>query len=312
MGRIRISRIIFLSVVLVAAALCVQPVLATDGTIAIAYRGSGGNYIGDTIVFDGANTVSNVTGLRITGPGLPSGGVPVYDLGGAEGTGNPVAVNADGSWRFVWYTSLIQNLDKMQTARYYITAFDISNPSKTATTSIMMKKPDFYVVASPNPLETGDYVQLIGTAEKGTVDVRIDILDTQGKNLHTYDTAASGSGYFNYGFHIDMPPGTYYVKITSSSIRTPYQTTLTVIPPGASVTPAPAGSSEPPVSVSATPATAGSEGQGDIPAGAPAASEQPTVKSSPAVPASLIEAIAGLGIAVIVILCLVLIRKKNP
>ena len=68
-------------------------------------------------------------------------------------------MNADGSWRFAWYTFMIQNVDKMQTARYYITALDLGDPTQSATTSVMMKKPEFTVVASPNPLETGEYLQ---------------------------------------------------------------------------------------------------------------------------------------------------------
>ena len=79
------------------------PAVAADGTVTVGYRGSGGAYLGDTIVFDGRNTAGNVTLLRITGPNLPAEGVPVNDLNGPAGTGTPVTVNPDGTWKFAWY-----------------------------------------------------------------------------------------------------------------------------------------------------------------------------------------------------------------
>ena len=83
MGIIPVNKI-FCSFLLLCAAACVlQPVMADNGTITIAYRGSGGGYIGDTIVFDGRNTFGNTTLLKITGPGLPAEGVPVNNLNGA-------------------------------------------------------------------------------------------------------------------------------------------------------------------------------------------------------------------------------------
>ena len=236
MGKIQLNSMILFLGLLAAAAICVLPALAENQTVSIAYRGAGGYYIGDTIIFDGYNRAGNVTVLKLTGPGLPAGGVPVYDLNGKEGTGNPIEVNNDGSWRFVWYTSNIKGVEKMQTARYYITALDFGDPTQTATTSMMMKKPDFYIVASPNQLETGDYVQLLGTAERGTSAIRIRITDRNGQVLHIYDTSASASGYFNYGFHVDMPPGDYNVTISSPSVISTYSTVLTVIPPPTSAT----------------------------------------------------------------------------
>jgi hypothetical protein len=140
-------------------------------------------------------------------------------------------MNADGTWRFVWYTGSIKSVDRMQTARYRITAFDLQDPTQAATTSVMMKKPDFYVVATPDTLETGDYIQLLGTAEQGTTDIRIVISDESGKVYHTYNTAASKSGYFTHSFHIDMPVGLYYITLSSPSQANTYRTTITVVPP---------------------------------------------------------------------------------
>ena len=107
----------------------------------------------------------------------------------------------------------------MQTARYYITAFDLSDPAKTATTSIMMAKREFYVVPTRNPVETGEYIQLLGTAEGGAPDVHIEIQDMSGTILHVYDTSATNMGFFNYDFHIDMPPGDYPVVLTSATMK---------------------------------------------------------------------------------------------
>jgi len=231
MRKIDSPRTLPLVILLLSLAFCSAPALAANGTISLAYRGSGGSYIGDTIIFDGIDTVGNVTVLRLTGPDLPAGGVPVYDLTGKEGSGNPIEVNPDGTFRFVWYTHSIHGLENMQTARYFITAYDLADPSRTASASIMFKKPDFFVTPTPNPLETGDYLQLIGTAERGTPDIHIAITEPNGTVLHTYDTGASATGYFNYGFHIDMPPGEYRVAITSATMGTSYTTPLTVIPP---------------------------------------------------------------------------------
>ena len=60
----------------------IQPVLAQEDSMIISYRGSGGYYLGDTVVFDGKTTVGTPALLKISGPGLPPEGVPVYDLNG--------------------------------------------------------------------------------------------------------------------------------------------------------------------------------------------------------------------------------------
>ncbi len=226
----------FWLVLVIAFALCLQPVLAADKAMSIAYWGNGGYYIGDTIIFDGYSPAGNATAIKLTGPGLPAGGVPIYDLDGSEGTGNPVIVKEDGSWRLVWYTGSIKSVDKMQTARYRVTVFDVNDPTVSATTSFMMKKPDFYVTASPDTLETSEYIQLLGTAEQGTSDIRIVISDEVGKVYHTYDTAASSSGYFTYAFHVDMKPGTYYITVSSPSVKNTFRTEITILPPPANET----------------------------------------------------------------------------
>lgn len=241
MGNIQNKTIICLSGLLLALMLAAQPVMAVNGTISIAYRGSGGNYLGDTIIFDGMNTFSNVTLLRMTGPGLPTEGLPIYDLNGHAGSGNTVPVNPDGTWKLAWYTGTIKGIEKLQTARYYITAYDLTFPDKEHTTSILLKKPEFYVTATPNAAAYGDYIQLIGSAERGSNSVHFDIADASGKLIHAYDSSVSATGYFNKGFHIDMPDGVYTITMTTPSAKTTYRNYLTVVPAGslATATPSP-------------------------------------------------------------------------
>jgi hypothetical protein len=229
MGKSPVNRLFFALALLAAMTIIILPVSAINGTIDIAYRGYGGNYLGDTIIFDGHNSFSNITLLKITGPALPAEGLPVYDLNGQPGTGNTVVVKEDGSWRFVWYTSSIKGLEKLQTARYYITAFDLTYPDKSSTTSLMLKKPEFYVDISPSTAGPGDYIQLTGSSEKDSNTVRFDIADADGKILHSYDSTISASGYFHKGFHVDMPPGIYTITMTSPSTKYVYRNYLTVL-----------------------------------------------------------------------------------
>ncbi len=227
----RINRIFSVLVLLITAICIVQPVLGDNGIVTIAYRGAGGSYIGDTVIFDGKNTVGNVTYIRVTGPGLPPEGVPVYDLNGDPGSGNSIEVKPDGTWKLAWYTSTIKGVEKMQTARYYFTAADLAHPEISSTTSVVMKKAEFYAVISPNPATTGDYVSITGSSERGVSYVLIEVSDNTGKILRTYTSPVSASGYFNYGFHVDMQPGLYYTSVSNPSIKTPLQIILTIVPP---------------------------------------------------------------------------------
>ena len=231
MSIMRINRFFLVLLLLIAAICIIQPVMGVNGTVSIAYRGSGGSYIGDTIIFDGQNTVGNVTFIKITGPDLPSEGVPIYDLNGITGAGNPVEVNPDGTWKFVWYSSTVKGIEKMQTARYYFIAADLTHPEFSSTASVFMKKAEFYANLSPNPATFADYVSLTGFAERGVSYLRIDITDISGKILRTYSSPVSASGYFNYGFHVDMPPGQYYITMSNPSIKSPLVMILTVLPP---------------------------------------------------------------------------------
>ena len=231
MSVMQINRFFSVLVLLIAAICIIQPVLGANGTVTIAYRGSGGSYIGDTIIFDGQNTVGNITFIRITGPGLPDEGVPIYDLNGIPGSGNPVAVNPDGTWKLAWYTSSIKGVEKMQTAQYILTAADLVHPEISSTAQVFMKKTEFYANLTPNPATNADYVSVTGSVERGVSYVRIDVTDNSGKIYRTYSSPVSASGYFNYGFHVDMQPGQYYITVSNPSIKSPLQMVLTVLPP---------------------------------------------------------------------------------
>jgi hypothetical protein len=238
----------FFSIVLLVAAICIiQPVLAQNGTMTISYRGSGGYYIGDTIVFDGKNTVGNNTLLKITGPNLPASGVPVYDLGGSPGSGNTVPGEADGTWRFAWSSANTKGIDKLVTARYTVTAFDLTNPGQSASMSFFLKKPEFYINPQPGPVQPGDYIQLSGVAEKGVTNVKIDITDSTGKILHTHTAPVSADGFFNYEFRGDMQPGQYFVSAANPSMKDIIRSTISIAAPaGASLTVTPSTVSTPP------------------------------------------------------------------
>lgn len=210
--------------------LWIAPVCADDGSVSVTYRGAGGYYIGDTILLDGKNTMGNMTVIRLTGPGLPAAGVPPYNLSDAAGTGNTIEVDpATGSWAFYWDTSRVENADKFYTARYTLTVFDKNHPDVTASTSVMLKKPEFYVSVSPNPATSNDYVIITGSSEKGTDTVEIDVLDSSGNKVHTFMAPVSSGGAFNCGFHVDMSPGQYTVEVSSPSLSNNLVKTLVVV-----------------------------------------------------------------------------------
>jgi hypothetical protein len=233
----------FFSIVVFIAAICIiQPVFAQNGTMTISYRGSGGYYIGDTIVFDGKNTVGHNTLLKITGPNLPTSGVPVYDLGGVPGSGNTVPADTDGTWRYTWSSANTKGIDKLVTARYTVTAFDLANPKQSASTSFFLKKPEFYINPQPGPVLPGDYIQLSGVAEKGVTNVKIDVTDSTGKILHTHTAPVSADGFFNYEFRGDMQPGQYFVSAGNPAMKDILKSTITVAASAVvspTVTPAP-------------------------------------------------------------------------
>lgn len=224
------SHKVFCGFLLLFAAACVlQPVMADNRTITISYRGSGGSYVGDTVVFDGRNTFGNTTLLRITGPGLPSKGVPVNNLNGVEGTATSVGVDQNGMWKFVWYASTVPGIEKLTTARYTFTAADSLNPDNSATALFMLRKPEYSISAVPNPSKPGDYIELIGTAEQGITSAKIDVKDVSGTVLHTFTSPVGFSGSLSYGFHSDMEPGQYTVTVSNPALKAPFGTTISVV-----------------------------------------------------------------------------------
>jgi hypothetical protein len=230
MGIMRINHVFLTILAFLAMILIVQPVCAANSSVSIAYSGSGGSYIGDTIFFNGKDMAGNVTLIKISGPGLPAAGVPLYDLNGKPGTGNSIEVNPDGSWRFLWYSASVNGSEKLQTARYTFTVQDISHPELTDSASILLKKAEFNMAVTPNPARIGDYVELVGNAEQGTGSVRVDVVDNSGQISHTFIAPVGADGYFNYGFHVDMQPGQYRVNVGYPSRGTSLQRTLDILP----------------------------------------------------------------------------------
>lgn len=222
-------KFLFFALALSCAVLCSIPVLAAEGTISISYRGSGGNYIGDTIIFDGTNTVGNTTVISITGPNLPAAGVPLNDLSGTPGSGNSATVDSRKQWKFAWDMSL-SDTSLLQTSRYTFTVHDIDRPDLTASTSVLLKQPEFYLTIKPETLRTGDYVEIEGMAETGVEYIKIDVTDASGTVLHTFATPVT-LGYFQHGFHIDMQPGQYYVTGTNPGMTKTLKRTLVVAKP---------------------------------------------------------------------------------
>lgn len=219
---------------LVALGAIILPVGAVNGTISIAHRGYGSYYIGDTIIFDGYNSFSEVTLIRMSGPGLPAEGVPIYDLNGEAGAGSIIPGSAKGSWKFAWYMDTSRGLENLQTSRYSFTVFDSIYPEKTATTSVFLKKPDFYFSVTPDSAGTGDYVQLTGNAENGVDRVRFEFANSRGEIVYVTDSTVSSNGDFNEGFHVDIPPDTYTIMMSSPNVKSTNSGILTVRPANSS------------------------------------------------------------------------------
>ena len=219
----------FFALALSCAVLCTIPVLAAEETISISYRGAGGNYIGDTIIFDGINTIGNTTVISVTGPNLPAAGVPLYALSGTPGTGNSATVDSRKQWKFVWDMSMIDT-SLLQTARYTFTVHDIDRPDLTASTSVLLKQPEFYLRIKPETLLNGDYVEIDGMAETGVDYIKLDVTDASGTVLHTFVTPVT-LGFFEHGFHIDMQPGQYYVTGTNPAMKKTLKQSLVVSKP---------------------------------------------------------------------------------
>ena len=224
----KISGIFSGILLLIILSLCIVPAYADNNGISITYRGAGGYYVGDNIAFDGKNTIGNTTVIRITGPGLPAEGVPPYNLTDVPGTGNTVFTDATGTWAFYWDSSRTIGLENLYTAQYTLTVYDQSHPEINSSIAIMLKKPDFYMTMSPNPASIDDYIQIAGDAENGASSLEINVLDSSGNKVHTFDAPVSVGGFFNYGFHVDMPPGQYTVTITSPSMLQSLTKTLTI------------------------------------------------------------------------------------
>jgi hypothetical protein len=273
-------------------------VSAQSGTITMAYQGNGGYYIGDIVMFTGKDTFSNMTVIKITGPGLPPQGVPPNNLNGTPGSGNTVYTDSSGMWAFLWDTSNIQGGTLLQTARYHLTAIDNNNPDQSATTSVMLERSVYSMAVTPNPAKPEDYVQVIGNAENGIGSVNVAVIDSSGDTLHYFAAPVSASGYFNYGFHVDMPPGQYTVVASNPLKMTQnLNVILTVAVP---ITQTPAGTTG-----TSSPTINGTEG-------IPASTTIPPVTTASRIPTRipLSPLVAIGGVAGAVILSCLVVRKR--
>ncbi len=214
---------------LIILTVCIMPVQAQTGSVSIAYRGNGGYNVGDSVIFDGRNTVGNMTVITVTGPGLPAAGVPPYNLTGTAGTGNIVVTDSSGTWSYVWDSSRAVGADILYTAGYRFTVYDLSNPQIKATASIFLRQPEFYATITPNPAVLNDYIQVTGKVESAADTIEIDVMDASGNKVHTFASPVSAGGYFQYGFHVVMPPGVYTVSISSPSLSNSLTETLTIV-----------------------------------------------------------------------------------
>jgi len=277
---------IFFAILILLFVLLVAPIAgATAGNaVTIEYSGNGGGYIGDMYFFSGRDAPGSTILLKITGPGLSADGLPIYDLNGATGTGTPVEVGQDGIWKFLWYSGATVGKEKLQTARYTIIAEDASHPEMSAATSVFIKKPEFYATLQPNPAGYGHYVTLTGDAERGVDYVQIDVNDSSGNTCRTFMAPVGADGYFQYGFHADVPPGQYTVKISNPSLQSSLVLTLAIQPPEENVTPTGAGT---PVGV-----TTGTETTTEKIPTTTAPAKKPFLPLSPIIPISAV-AIAG-------------------
>lgn len=233
---------------LIVLVVCILPVQAQEGTVSIAYRGQGTYYVGNYVIFDGKNTVGNTTVITVTGPGLPAAGVPPYNLTDVAGTGNTVVTDASGAWSFYWDSSRATGAGNLDSARYTFTVFDQSNHQINASASVFIRQPEFYATVSPNPSVFNDYVQVSGRVDSPADTIEIDVLDGAGNKVHTFTSPVSMGGYFQYGFHVDMQPGTYTVTISSPSLSNGLTEPLTVVSSNANLT-----SGEPSLTASLTP-----------------------------------------------------------
>lgn len=285
------SKILVFAALILAAGFVV-PALAAEGQITVGYQGSGWYYVGDTVVFNGENSIGNNTLIKITGPGLPADGVPLYDLGGTAGSGNTAKFVTGTTWQFIWDTSRVDQ-SRISSGKHTITVWDADHPEITSDTSIVLKKPDFYMAADPSTARVGDYITLNGVAETGVSYVKVNVTDASGNILHTFMSPVSATGAFSYSFHADMEPGTYTVTGMNPSMDRTLKLTLTIT---GSESPA---ATAAPAETAAAVQPAGTTPPAEAPAEATTAA-QPVTTRAPLSPATPLLALGLIGAAILV------------
>ena len=104
-----IRKILFLFMIAGTAVLLAVPVSANPGLTVFA-RGNGEYYMGEMVVFTGANSETNTTSLFLMGPNLPPGGAKPTAPFQPVVSGDPrsfvtAPASPDKTWEYSWFTS---------------------------------------------------------------------------------------------------------------------------------------------------------------------------------------------------------------
>lgn len=98
------------------------------------------------------NTPGNTTLLRISGPGLPSVGVPVNDLNGIPGSGSNAPVKEDRPWKFrVVLVPIVKVSINWVHPAVQLQHLIPRTREKTASISILFKKAGVFCQSSTKP-----------------------------------------------------------------------------------------------------------------------------------------------------------------
>ena len=102
-------------------------------------------------------------------------------------------------------------LKNCRLARYTFTATDSANPGKSATTLFMLKKPEFYITVSPNPVRPGKLYRTESVLQnRVSSSAKIEITDASGKVLHTLYVTGQFLRLFQLRFPRGHGPGTIH------------------------------------------------------------------------------------------------------
>ncbi len=136
------------------------------------------------------------------------------------------------------------------------------------------------------------YLQVSGRAEQDITYVTIEIIDPEGRILHTFVSPVSGTGSFSYGFRVDMPEGRYMIRISNPALKDSLTTVVNVVLPSTS---APVSTTTMPVQAETSPVIPGTTQENISPV-----KSGPTV--TPSVPLTSFTMVAGLLISGLIVI----------